>query len=61
MTGRGNKKESGRTDARDRDTRRAEALRENLKRRKAQARLRAEAGGEDDSGAGEKDTGSRSA
>ena len=49
MTGRGDNKqparsERGKAQAQEREARRADALRENLKRRKAQARLRREAG-----------------
>ncbi len=66
MTGRGDKEEParserGRAEAQDREARRASALRENLKRRKAQRRLREEAGADGSSGAKDKDAGNRSA
>ncbi len=61
MNGRGDKEQPagpGRGRAQAREARQAEALRENLKRRKAQARLRREAGGEGASSAKHKAAGS---
>ncbi|MHA1538804.1 MAG: hypothetical protein ACTSUD_14730 [Alphaproteobacteria bacterium] len=61
MSGRTGKKEPGQAEARDRQDRSAAALRENLKRRKAQARLRQEAGGEGSCGGDDGKAGNRSA